>query len=306
MFQKVEISIPLLDAIKQIPKYAKFLKELGVHKRKKMKGGMELGGIVSALIRNDDLIASTRQALPKKCRDLGIFLVPCTIGNCTFADAMLNLGASMNIMPTSIYKSLNYGDMEPIGMTIQLANKSVVQPLGVFEDVLVQVDELIFLVDFYVLNMEHETPGKGSTLILGRPFLMIAKTKIDVHVETLSMEFGDTLMQFNIFEAMKHPMEDTSLFGIDLIDKLVEEHMQVDNGSTEFFQVAGNTDVLDCLGSVFEEGDSDEPWEVHDAKATTTFAHLDHDSKTKSRHQCDQRRLEADQDQSRNRVDQSI
>ncbi|RDY08815.1 hypothetical protein CR513_06919, partial [Mucuna pruriens] len=63
MFWKVEINIPLLD----IPKYAKFLKELCVHKRKKMKGGVEVGGIVSALTRNDDLIVGTRQALPKKC-----------------------------------------------------------------------------------------------------------------------------------------------------------------------------------------------------------------------------------------------
>ncbi|RDX94465.1 hypothetical protein CR513_23161, partial [Mucuna pruriens] len=60
------------------------------------------------------------------------------------ADAMLNLRASINVMPTSIYKSLNFGDLEPIGMTIQLANRSVVQPLSVFEDVLVQVNELIF------------------------------------------------------------------------------------------------------------------------------------------------------------------
>ncbi|RDY03016.1 hypothetical protein CR513_13451, partial [Mucuna pruriens] len=279
MFRKVEINIPLLDAIKQIPKYAKFLKELCVHKRKKMKGGVELGGIVSALTRNDDLITGTRQALPKKCRDPGIFSIPCTIGDCTFADAMLDLGASINVMPTSIYKSLNCGDLEPTGMTIQLANRSVVQPLGVLEDVLVQVDELIFPADFYVLDMEDETPGKGSTLILGRPFLMTAKTKIDVHVGTLSMEFGDTLVQFNIFEAMKHPMEDTSLFGIDLIDELVKEYMQADTGSTESFQVAGNTDILDCLGSVFEEPNHDEPWGVHDAKVTTTLAHLEHESK---------------------------
>ncbi|RDY11970.1 hypothetical protein CR513_03295, partial [Mucuna pruriens] len=97
---------------------------------------------------------------------------------------------------------------------------------------------------------------------------MTAKTKIDVHVETLSMEFGDTLVQFNIFEAMKHPVEDTSL-GIDLIDELVEEHKQANTSSTKFIQVAGNTDILDFLGSVFEQPDYDEPWEVHDAKVET-------------------------------------
>ncbi|RDY00882.1 hypothetical protein CR513_15867, partial [Mucuna pruriens] len=138
MFRKVEINIPLLDAIKQVPKYAKFLKQLCVHKRKKMKGNREIGGVVSALTRNEELTTGA-QALPKKCRDPGIFFVPCTIGECTFADAMLDLGASINVMPASIYKSLNFGDLEPIRMTIQLANKSIVQPLGVLKDVLVQI-----------------------------------------------------------------------------------------------------------------------------------------------------------------------
>ncbi|RDY08477.1 hypothetical protein CR513_07287, partial [Mucuna pruriens] len=137
-------------------------------------------------------------------------------------------------MPTSIYKSLNFGDLEPTEMTIQLANKSVIQPLGVLENVLVQVNELIFPANFYVLDMEDETSGKRSTLILGQPFLMIARIKIDVHVETLLMEFGDNLVQFNIFEAMKHPIKDHSLFGIDLIDEQVEEYLQLDNEVMKF------------------------------------------------------------------------
>ncbi|RDY13903.1 hypothetical protein CR513_01117, partial [Mucuna pruriens] len=178
MFRKVEINIPLLDAIKQIPKYAKFLKELCVHKRRKMKGSREFKGVVSALIRSEESTAGNSQVLPKKCRDPRIFSVPCTIGKCTFADAMLDLGASINVMLASIYRSLNFGDLEPTGMTIQLANRSIVQPLGVLEDVLVQVNELIFLVDFYVLDMEDETSGKESTLIFGRPFLMTARTRL--------------------------------------------------------------------------------------------------------------------------------
>ncbi|RDX99599.1 hypothetical protein CR513_17331, partial [Mucuna pruriens] len=82
-------------------------------------------------------------------------------------NVMLDLGASINVMPSSIYKSLNFGDLEHTVMIIQLANRSVVQPLGILEDVLVQVNELIFPIDFYVLDMEDETCGKGSSLILG-------------------------------------------------------------------------------------------------------------------------------------------
>ncbi|RDX81098.1 hypothetical protein CR513_38265, partial [Mucuna pruriens] len=257
--QCLEINIPLLDAIKQIPKYAKFFKELCVHKRKKMKRSMEIRGVVSALIRNENFTEGP-QALPKKCRDPRIFSVPCTIDECTFADAMLDLGASINVMPTSIYKALNCGNLEPTGIIIQLANRSVVQPLGVLEDVLVQVDELIFPVDFYVLDMEDETPGKGSTLILGRPFLMTARTKIDVHAGMLSMEFGDTLVQ-NIFEAMKHPTEDHSLFGIDVIEELVEEYFQLDSCREDMEDLAKNADFTNCLRSTVGEANNGE---VHD------------------------------------------
>ncbi|RDY09185.1 hypothetical protein CR513_06490, partial [Mucuna pruriens] len=216
MFRKVEINIPLLNAIKQIPKYAKFLKELCVHKRRKMKGSKEFGGVVSALTRSEESTTGNSQVVPKKCRDPGIFSVPCTIGECTFADAMLDLGASINVMPASIYRSLNFGDLEPTGMTIQLANRSIVQPLGVLEDVLVQVNELIFPANFY----------QGRRLI-------------------------DTLVQFNIFEVMKHPIEDHSLFGIDMIEELVEEYFQPDNYSEDIKDFTGS--IISCL-----EADQDE------------------------------------------------
>ncbi|RDX81857.1 hypothetical protein CR513_37420, partial [Mucuna pruriens] len=256
MFRKVEINIPLLDAIKQVPKYAKFLKELCIHKRRKIKGSKETGGVVSALTQNG-AITTSASTLPKKCRDPGIFSVPCTIGECTFTDAMLDLGASINVMPASIYRSLNFGELEPTGMTIQLANRSIVQPLGVLEDVLVQVNELIFPADFYVLDMEDEASGKESTLILGRPFLMIARTKIDVHAGMLYMEFGDTSVQFNIFEAMKHPTEDHSLFGIDVLDELVEEFLQL-NGSSEDIEGPAESAESSCLEIIDEGADHEE------------------------------------------------
>ncbi|RDX96338.1 hypothetical protein CR513_21010, partial [Mucuna pruriens] len=158
LFRKVEINISLLKAIKQVSKYAKFLKELYIHKRKKIKGAAKTGGIVSALM----LVPKFNESCQRNAK---IFSVPCTIGNDIFTDAMLDLGASINVMPALAYKSLNFGDLEPIGMEIQLANKSVVQPLGVLEDVLIHVNKLIFPADFYVLDMEDEALGKGSALI---------------------------------------------------------------------------------------------------------------------------------------------
>ncbi|RDY08610.1 hypothetical protein CR513_07134, partial [Mucuna pruriens] len=142
IFRKVEINIPLLDAIKQIPKYAKFLNELCVHKRKKMKGGVEVGGIVSVLTKNEYFTAGAQQALPKKCRDPRIFSIPCTIGD-----------SNINLQILEFWQPGTHGDDN------KLANRSVVQPLGILEDVVVQVNELIFPADFYVLDMEDEPSG---------------------------------------------------------------------------------------------------------------------------------------------------
>jgi len=144
-FKKVEVNIPLLDAIKQIPKYAKFLKELCTNKRK-LKGNerVSLSKNVSTLI----------QPMPKKCKDPGTFSIPCIIGNCRFDDCMLDLEASINVMPTSIFNSLCLGPLKATSVVIQLANRS--NPIGLVEDVLVRVNELIFLADFYILEMEGD------------------------------------------------------------------------------------------------------------------------------------------------------
>ncbi|RDX74346.1 hypothetical protein CR513_45917, partial [Mucuna pruriens] len=106
--------------------------------------------------------------------------------------------------------------------------------------------------------MEDETSEKESTLILGRPFLMTTRTKIDIHAETLSMEFGDTLVQFNIFKAMKHPTKDHSLFGIDVIEELVEEYFQLSNSSEDMEAFARSIKKNNCLGVADKETDLEE------------------------------------------------
>ncbi|XP_042380510.1 uncharacterized protein LOC121972968 [Zingiber officinale] len=207
LFSKVEVNVPLLTMIKQIPKYAKFLKDLCVHK-KKLKGNelISMGKNVSALL----------QTVPQKCEDPGVFTVPCEIGSSLFKDAMLDLGASINVMPKSVFQTLGIGPLQPTGVVIQLADRSQTHPAGVIEDVLVKVRELIFPADFYILDMEGDYLASRSPLILGRPFLKTARTKIDVHAGTLSMEIGDTMVRFSIFDAMKHPREDHSILSLDI------------------------------------------------------------------------------------------
>ena len=100
--KKVQINKPLLNAIKQVPRYAKFLKELCTTKRKLVGNEkISVGGNVSAVFQ---------RKLPPKCKDPGVFSVPCKIGNLYFDKAMLDLVASMNVMPRSVYDKLNLGE----------------------------------------------------------------------------------------------------------------------------------------------------------------------------------------------------
>ncbi|XP_038877406.1 uncharacterized protein LOC120069694 [Benincasa hispida] len=156
MFRRVEINIPLLDAIKQIPKYEKFLKELCTRKRQaKEKEMMVISQSVSAILQKN----------------------------------------------FQKYRRIQY--LIETGVIIQLADRSFIHPLGVIEDVLVQVNELLFPAYFYVLKMEEPTSISSASILLGRPFVKMAKTKIDVDEGTLSMEFDGELVKFNIFDDIK-------------------------------------------------------------------------------------------------------
>ncbi|XP_031127650.1 uncharacterized protein LOC116029749 [Ipomoea triloba] len=209
-FRKVEVNIPLLDAIKQIPRYAKFLKELCTNKRK-LKGNemVSMGENVSAVLQ---------KKLSAKCKDPGMFTIPCKIGNVNVESAMLDLGASINVMPLSIYSSLNVGSLKETGVIVQLADRSNVYLVGVLEDILVQVDGLIFPADFYVLDMEEDNSPNSSLILLGRPFLKTSKTKIDVHDGILTMEFDGDIVKFDIFNTtMKHLNGMSSIFVVDIL-----------------------------------------------------------------------------------------
>ncbi|KAM1019200.1 hypothetical protein ACFX2C_040740 [Malus domestica] len=160
-FRKVQVNIPLLNAIKQVPRYAKFLKELCTKRRRiSNKEVVQVSENVSAVLQ---------RKLPPKCKDPGSFTIPCVIGNTKFEHAMLDLGASINVMPYSIYASMNLGELKNDGVIIQLADRSNAYPKGVLEDVLVQVDNLIFPADFYVLEMEDSPNVTPLPILLGRP-----------------------------------------------------------------------------------------------------------------------------------------
>ncbi|XP_050150467.1 uncharacterized protein LOC126625409 [Malus sylvestris] len=194
-FRKVQVNLPLLDAIKQVPKYSKFLKELCTNKRR--------FNDQETVALSEEVSAVLQRKLPSKLKDAGSFTIPCVIGGKEFGRALCDLGASINLMPYSVYESLNLGDLKETKVVIQLADRSNRYPKGLLEDVLVQVNELIFPADFFVLEMEHDPMPTALPLILGRPFLRTARTKIDVYDGTLTMEIDGESVKFKIFNAMR-------------------------------------------------------------------------------------------------------
>ncbi|MGG6712804.1 UNVERIFIED_CONTAM: retroviral-like aspartic protease, partial [Salmonella enterica subsp. enterica serovar Weltevreden] len=125
---------------------------------------------------------------------------------------MIDLGDSINLMPYATYKLLNLGPLQPTGVVIQLADRSFTYPDGVVEDVLVRVGSLIFPVDFYIVNMDDSPSYHAPHMLLGRPFMKTAKTKIDVDQGTLSFEFDGEILTYDVFDAMKHPSDVESVF----------------------------------------------------------------------------------------------
>ncbi|CAN6681932.1 unnamed protein product [Malus baccata var. baccata] len=214
-FRKVQVNLPLLDAIKQVPKYAKFLKELCTNKRR--------FNDQETVALSEEVSAVLQRKLPPKLEDAGSFTIPCVIGGKEFGRALCDLGASINLMPYSVYESLNLGDLKETKVVIQLADRSNRYPKGLLEDVLVQVNELIFPADFFVLEMEHDPMPTALLLILGRPFLRTARTKIDVYDGTLTMEIDGESIKFRIFNAMRYPSELESCLSIDVFDYFVQD-----------------------------------------------------------------------------------
>ncbi|XP_062075805.1 uncharacterized protein LOC133779924 [Humulus lupulus] len=169
VFRKLHINIPFAEALEQMQSYVKFMKEISSKKRK-----LEDYEIVAI---TEECSVILQKKLPPKLKDSGSFTIPCTIGNVVFEKVLCDLGASVNLMPLSIYRKLKLGEARPTIVTLQMANRSVKHPRGIIDDVLVKVDKLIFPADFIILDMEEDT---NIPIILRRPFLATGRALINV------------------------------------------------------------------------------------------------------------------------------
>ncbi|KAG9458523.1 hypothetical protein H6P81_003031 [Aristolochia fimbriata] len=187
IFKKLEINIPFVEALIQMPQYAKFLKEVLLGKRKiEEQGTVILTKNCSAILKNQ---------LPTKLKDPGSFTIPCEFGNFKFNKVLCDLGASINLMPLSICRKLNLGELKETNIMLQFADRSTKKPNRLIEDVLVRIGKFIYPCDFVVLDMVVDWE---LSLILGRSLLATAAALIDVKQEKLTLRLNDEEIVFDI------------------------------------------------------------------------------------------------------------
>ncbi|KAL2569509.1 hypothetical protein AAZV13_18G131300 [Glycine max] len=187
IFKMLEITIPFGEVIQQMPLYKKFLKDILIKKGKYINSEtIVVGEYCRALI----------QKLPPKFKDLGSVTIPCSIGSVSVGKTFIDLGTGINLMSLSMYRRIGNQKIEPTRMTLQLADHSITRSFGVVEDILVKVHQLIFLVDFVIMDIEEDAEIR---LILGWPFMVTAKCVVDMGKGNLEMSVEDQKATFNLF-----------------------------------------------------------------------------------------------------------
>jgi hypothetical protein len=129
-----------------VPSYAKFLKDLVTIKRRT--------NVPKKAFLTEQVSSILQCKIPVKYKDPGCPTIACMIGDNKVGKALLDLGASVNLLPHSVYVQLGLGELKPTSITLQLADKSGKVPRGIIEDVLIKVDKFYYLVDFIILDTE--------------------------------------------------------------------------------------------------------------------------------------------------------
>ena len=200
VLRQVKVNIPLLDMIKQVPTYAKFLKDLCT-----VKKGLSID---KKAFLTEQVSAIIQCKTPVKYKDPGCPTISVNIGGTYVEKALFDLGASVNLLPYSMYRQLGLGELKPTSITLSLADRSIKIPKGTVEDVLIQVDKFYYPVDFVVLDKEPAAAwAKYVPIILGRPFLATSNAIINCRNGVMQLTFGNMTLELNIFHLSKKHMQ---------------------------------------------------------------------------------------------------
>ncbi|GKB12103.1 reverse transcriptase domain-containing protein [Tanacetum coccineum] len=193
MFQDLRFDISFADALFLMPRFAPTIRDLLMNKEKLLE--------LVKIPLNENCSAMLLKKLPEKLGDPGKFLIPCEFPGMEICYALADLGASINLMPLSIWKKLLLPELSPTRMTLELADRSITYPKGLAEEVYVKVGKFHFPADFVVVDFEADP---RVPLILGRSFLKPGRTLIDVYEGEITLRVDNEAVTFNLDQTMKY------------------------------------------------------------------------------------------------------
>ncbi|GJX82104.1 reverse transcriptase domain-containing protein [Tanacetum coccineum] len=190
------LHISFADALLLMPRFAPTIKSLLMNKEKLLE--------LAKIPLNENCSAMLLKKLPEKLGDPGKFLIPCNFPGMDVCHALADLGASINLMPLSIWKKLSLPELTPTRMTLELADRSITHPKGLAEDIFVKVGNFHFPTDFVIVDFEADP---RVPLILGRSFLRTSRALIDVYEGELVLRDGNEQITFHVNGTSKHPQK---------------------------------------------------------------------------------------------------
>nr|GEZ93979.1 reverse transcriptase domain-containing protein [Tanacetum cinerariifolium] len=217
IFKDMSFEISFTDALILMPKFASTLKALIGNKEKLNE--------MARTPMNEHCSAVILNKLPKKLRDPGKFLIPCEFSGMDECLALADLGASINLMPLSMWKELSLPELTPTCMTLELTYRSVSKPIGIAKDDSVKVGMFHFPADFVVVDFE---PDPRVPLILGRCFLKTGRALIDVHKGELTLRIKNEAITYNLDQTSRYSANYDQMTAnkIDVTDEACEEYSQ--------------------------------------------------------------------------------
>nr|GEU83687.1 reverse transcriptase domain-containing protein [Tanacetum cinerariifolium] len=217
IFHYLNFDISFANDLLLMPKFAYIITSLLTNKDKLFE--------LAQVPLNENCSVMLLKKLPKKLGDPGKFLILCDFPAMDVCHALDDLGASINILPLSIWKKLSLPKLTPTRMTLELADRSITHPKGVVEDAFVKVGKFHFSTDFVVVDFEADP---WVPLILGRSFLRIGRALTDVYGEEITLCVNDESATFNLNQTMRYSStyDDNSVNRIDVIDIAYEEYAQ--------------------------------------------------------------------------------
>nr|GFA11226.1 reverse transcriptase domain-containing protein [Tanacetum cinerariifolium] len=224
IFKDMSFEISFTDALILMPKFASTLKALTGNKEKLSE--------MARTTMNEHCSAVILNKLPRKLGDPGKFLIPCEFFGMDECLALAYLGASINLMPLSVWEGLSLPELTPTCMTLELTDHSVSKPIGIAKDISFKVGVFHFPADFMVVDLE---PDPRVPLILERCFLKTSRALIDVHKGELTLHIGNEAITYNLDQTVRYSANYNQMTA-NKID-VVEEYSQ---------EVLGFSNVTDC------------------------------------------------------------